>query len=204
MVNNIRKYLEYSFFIVINFLLLSPMLIIYNYFSCVLFIKLLSVFFHIYITVPNNTYNFKNIFYIAESEPIIFILTTCFCLTILLIKPFVFHLIYLSKKFPYIKNFLDNFLSQKKYMFNILICSFLIDFICIFIFKDFLAPFLGLLLNYISFLAFFKSNQKNKEISNNEHKIKFAKKFLLVIAILIILLDSVGFLLFLAISITYM
>ena len=198
MTNNIRKYLEYSFFIFINFLLLSPMLIIYNYFSCILFIKLLSIVFNIKIIIPNNTYNFKNIFYIAESEPIIFILTTCFCLSILLIKPFVFHLIYMSKKIFYIKNFLDNFLSQKKYMFTILICSFLIDFICIFIFNDFLAPFLGLLLNYISFLIFFKKNQKNKE-----HNIKFTKKFLLVITILIILLNSVGFLLFLAMSITY-
>ena len=141
MTNNIRKYLEYSFFIFINFLLLSPMLIIYNYFSCILFIKLLSIVFNIKIIIPNNTYNFKNIFYIAESEPIIFILTTGFCLSILLIKPFVFHLIDMSKKFLYIKNFLDNFLSQKKYMFTILICSFLIDFICIFIFKDFSSLF---------------------------------------------------------------
>ena len=88
-------------------------------------------------------------------------------------------------------------------MFTILGCSFLIDFICVLLFKDFLAPFLGLLLNYISFLIFFKPNKKNKDITNKEHNIKFTKKFLLVVSILIALINFIGFLLFLAMSITY-
>ena len=78
-----------------------------------------------------------------------------------------------------------------------------ITFICILLFKDFLALFLGLLLNYISFLIFFKPNKKNKDMTNNGHNIKFTKKFLLVVSILIALINFIGFLLFLAMSITY-
>ena len=203
MANNIRKYLEYCFFMLVNILLISPMIKVYNFLSGIICLKFLSFFLNINIAIPNNIYNFKNVFYISESEPIIFIATTCFCFSLLLIKPFIFQIIYITNRFPYIKNFFNKILLERKYLYNVLIFAFLIDFTCIFLFKDFLAPFLGLALNYISFLLFFKPALKDKNKLVNESTILFTKRFLLIISILIAIINFIGFLLFLVISITY-
>ena len=156
MLNELRKYLEYLFFILLNISLLSPMLKIYNFLGTLLFIKLINFLFNTSIFILDKNY-YTEVFNIAESEPVSFVFTTIFSITIIFLKPFIFIFIYLcNRKLSYIHNFLYKFLNNKRYRFLILLIAFSLDMLCLIYLKDPLSLFLGLLFNYISFLILSK------------------------------------------------
>ena len=153
--NKLKKYLEYLFFILLNIALLSPMLKIYNFLGALFFIKLTKLFNTSTFLINGNYY--KEVSNIAESEPVTFIFTTIFCLTIIFFKPFIFIFMYLcNRKLPYIHNLLHKFLYNIRYRLSILLIAFSLDILCLICLKDSLSLFLGLLFNYITFLILFK------------------------------------------------
>ena len=162
MTKEIRKYFEYCFFILVNIGLSAPMLKVYNFLFTVFVIKIAEILFNKNFLITNDNL-YKKVFDIAESEPLIWVLTAGFCFTIILLKPFVFQILYLLENFfPYTHILLNKFRS-KKYIFCILCLAFSIDIFCLVYFKDLLSPILGISLNYISFFIFFHPILKDKK-----------------------------------------
>ena len=193
MTKKIRKYLEYLFFILINIFIWMP-----------IYLKLLLNSWNIaeYFAVKILHSNLKEI--TELDDPTGIILLCSIVLTLLLIKPFLFHFIYMLKKiFPNLHKFFDKMRINRKFMCAILILVFLLDSISVFIFKLGYWSFLGLSFNYILFLLFFipvaKSNtDSNGNIINSQGI--FAKIITIItlslVTILIILVNILPILFF--------
>ena len=145
MLNNIKKYSEYCFFIVINIFLWIP-----------IYIKFLLNSNNIAEYIAVNIYK-SDITEIRElNNPIGVILLISIFFTFIIIKPFLFHFLdIMPNVFPNIHNFLDKIRINKIFRFKFLLSIFLMDIIGIVWFKIGYWGLLGLLFNYCLFLLFF-------------------------------------------------
>ena len=169
MIKNIRKYLEYFFFILVNICLLIP---VYG------FILLCFSGFAYFIA--------SEIFHVSEDiiyqdDPTFFLFYIAFILFLFTLKFITFQIIYIfNKKFSYIHSFFDKLRAEKKFLFLVLFTAFFIDFTCFILTKNIFTLLFGLLFNYLSFITFFHPYKKyNSEI---ELKDKISK--ILVFSIL--------------------
>lgn len=197
MANNIRKYLEYSFFIVLNIGLLLPI-----YSILLLFVP------HISNQIVTSIYKIPFYLVVSLDDPtIIFVYIILICL-IFSFKPLIFIIIYLFKNlFPNIHIIFETLRKNSKYLILVLVFSFILDIISYFFFQNivisyfgdfinFLLFFLlfGLLSNYITFLLFFPPNIMNNVKSKS---IIFIINFMLILIrfIIIFILILLSFLL---------
>lgn len=179
MVKIIRKYFEYLFFILINIFLWFP---IYKqiFLNCGYIVEFISI------KLLNS--NYKEITELDDPTGIIVLFSTIF--TILLIKPFLFHFLYVFKNlFPNIHDFLDRIRINRKFMLWVLCGTFLIDILSILVFKTGLWGFLGLSFNYILFLLFFPP--VNKDNLSNGKIIKQQNSVMKIITIIVLSIISI-------------
>lgn len=179
MIKNFRKYFEYLFFGLINIFLWIPVykqiLVNCGYIAEFISIKILNS-------------NYKEIIELDDPTGIIVLFSTVS--TILLIKPFLFHYIYVFENlFPYIHNFFDNMRINRKFMWWVLFGAFLIDIIGILFFDIGFWGVGGLSFNYILFLLFFipvnKDNMDNGKIIKQQNP---TMKIITIIVLSIVLL----------------
>ncbi len=183
MTKEIRKYFEYLLFFLINIFLWIPL-----YKQILLNCGYMAEFVSINILKANS----REIAELDDPTGIIILFSIFF--TILLIKPFLFHFLYILKNlFPNIHNFFDSIRINRKYMWGILCGTFALDIIGILFFNVGFWGFLGLSFNYILFLLFFipvnKNNVNNGKIIKQQNLIMkiFTIVILSIITILILL-----------------
>ena len=164
MTNNIRKYLEYSFFIFINFCFTSLGAYVIFYLFALLATKI--IFYTHNIDISTNS-NMDSVFIFGW---------VVISLLYLMIKPICFLILYkLKKQFPYIHSFFDRFRLERKFMWKILGIVLLFDIIpCIianmcfnngnFTIQELLqiSAFVSLIYNYLIFLLFFHPVKEDK------------------------------------------
>ena len=169
MTNNIRKYLEYSFFIFINFLYTAIGAALIFRLSGILSTKIIILLHNVNPITNDDSSRDLNLFLGGMG----------LCLLYLMVKPICFLILYkLKKQFPYIHLFFDRFRLDRKFMWKILGLALLFDIIFITIcsigyflynlypsyfilFMQFFT-FLGLIYNYLIFLLFFHPVKKDK------------------------------------------
>lgn len=106
MTKNFKKYFEYFLFVLINIGLLAPMLKVYNFLFTVFSVKLSIMFFNMDSSTIANAHSLKEFYDIVDYEPFVFITTTIFCFLIIILKPFIFPILYLCKtQLPHIHIF---------------------------------------------------------------------------------------------------
>lgn len=155
MLKNIRKYLEYLFFILINLVLTF---VIY----CKLFLFLIN---YVYYKISTSLRVANDI--LLYDDPTILILFFSISLSLFIFKVIILQVLYISKRgFPYIHNFLKYLRINKSFRIKVLFCAFLIDAICCVISKNGFSLLLGLILNYLLFLLIFPPFEKRRTNSD--------------------------------------
>ena len=175
MIKNIRKYLEYLFFILVNIFLWMP----------------------VYSKILNNTWNISTYVSIhifkanpleieMVDDPTALILSILFFLIFLLAKPFLFHYLYIFKMlFPNIHRFFDKLRTNNKFLLSILGITFILDLISFIFFKN-IWSFFGLTFNYVLFLLFFQPTDKNN-VNPDGTVIMFQSLFIKIISFIILI-----------------
>ena len=193
MLKNIRKYLEYLFFILVNIFLWIP---VYG--------EILTHSDNIAEYLAIHLYNSSPINLEQLNDPMGIILLCTVFLNFIIIKPFIFHFLYILKNlFPNIHNFFDKLRTDNKFLLTIFGISFILDSISLIFFKN-IWSFFGLSFNYAIFLLFFLPVNKNnidkygKIIKSQNFLSKIITILVLsIIIILVIIINIIPFYLFL-------
>ena len=164
MTDKIKKYLEYTFFIIINFCFTSWGA--YIAFMLTGFLATDAIFYIHHTDISTNS---------TMDSLFIFGWIGIFLLY-LMAKPLCFLVLYkLKKQFPYIHSFFDKFRLDRKFMWKVLGIVLFLDIVpgillnmCFnngnFTIKELLqiSAFISLIYNYLIFLLFFHPAKKNK------------------------------------------
>ena len=196
MTNNIRKYLEYGLFIILNIGLIAPIYV------------LLLLFLIPSLSILIATKILKVPIYLINNfdDPTALLIGIILFFVFLSLKPLIFNIIYLSKIFPNINTRFENLRNNGKYALFTIISAFLLDFIsyaiCQYIFIFYLNIHINLLLfmlifglcfNYLSFLLFFPPCYKDNKFTIKTKSIKFIIKLILGTLKLIIIFTFILF-----------
>lgn len=185
---NFRKYFEYSFFIILNILLIVP------------------VYIKLYLLAAIFAYDIVlNVFRVSEDiilydDPSFIIILCCFGLSLTILKTIVLQIIYIfGEKLHYIHAFFDKLRNNKKFLKKILLFSFIVDISFTFISKNIFPLFFGLLFNYLIFLLFFHFEESTK--INNDRISKIMVFAISGIIVLIFIFPLILFLIFILLDI---
>ena len=191
MLKNIRKYLEYFFFILVNIFLLGPVYgLIIKFFSFLAYI-IASEIFHVSEDI------------IIQDDPTFFIFFIAFSLSLFILKPIFFQIIYIfNNKFFNIHKIFDKLRKEKNFLFFVLFIAFSLDLTCFILTKNLFTLLFGLLFNYFTFLISFNPYKEFNSKTEPKDKINKILVFsMLGISIFIFISPLLLFFIFFALDI---
>ena len=116
-----------------------------------------------------------------------------FYITFAIIKILIFPIIYIKSN-SFVKDFFNKFRTNSKFMYKILLITFIVDIIHCIKWHNPILIFVGLFINYLVFLIIFPpTKQEISCIDNNKIVISNYSKIMLIAFFILVLLILIGF-----------